>query len=518
MKNFPSIFNDVIGPVMRGPSSSHCAASLRIGRLCRNLMENNITDVLIEFDPNGSLADTHKGQGSDMGLFGGFLGWEADDERLPESEYHLSNAGIKVEFVVRDIDAKHLNTYQIKLSNPYETRTLTAISTGGGMIEVIAIDGIEVSMMGDFYETLIYCKTPDKILELITREMSYDYLIVNDENPHFIEIKAQSFPEELLQEKLRSLEDVLLIKKLCPVVPVLSRKDITVPFTTCNEMLNYNENKNLSLLELAILYESERGNISEEEIFRKMRKIIRILKDSIKSGLKGTEYADRLLGSQSVNFKNQLQNKKLIETGALNNVTMYVSALMEVKSSMGVIVAAPTAGSCGTLPGAVIGTADFLEASEDETIKAMLVAGIIGIFIETQSTFAGEVAGCGVEYGSGGSMASAAIVYLTKGSLAQSIAAASLVLQSTLGMTCTPIANRVEAPCLGNNVMAATNSISFANMALSGYNELIPLDEVIEVMYTMGKGIPHEFKCTNIGGLCATKTAKILEAKLNSKS
>ena len=517
MESLPSIFNDVIGPVMRGPSSSHCAASLRIGRLCRDLMENNITDILIEFDPNGSLANTHKDQGSDMGLFGGFLGWEADDERLPESDHYISEAGIKVHFAIRDIGAKHLNTYLITLSNPIETKTLTAISTGGGMIEVIAIDGIEVSMMGDFYETLIYCKTPDRILELINREMSCDYLIVHDGNPLFIEIKSQSFPDELFLAQLAATEDVMFIKKLWPVLPVLSRKDIKLPFATCNEMLDYNKNKNLSLLELAVLYESERGNISEEEVLAKMRKIVRILKDSIQSGLQGTQYADRLLGSQSVNFKSQLQNKRLIETGALNIVVMYVSALMEVKSSMGVIVAAPTAGSCGTLPGAVIGTADFLEVSEDEITKAMLVAGIIGIFIATQSTFAGEVAGCGVEYGSGGSMASAAIVYLAKGSLAQSIAAASLVLQSTLGMTCTPIANRVEAPCLGNNVMSATNAISFANMALSGYEELIPLDEVIETMYTIGKAIPHEFKCTNIGGLCATKTAKILEAKLNSK-
>ena len=517
MENLPSIFNDVIGPVMRGPSSSHCAASLRIGRLCRDLMENNITSILVEFDPNGSLANTHKDQGSDMGLFGGFLGWEADDERLPNSDYHISEAGIKIEFAIRDMAAKHLNTYQITLSNPIETRALTAISTGGGMIEVTAIDDIEVSIMGDFYETLIYCKTPDKILELINSEMSYDFLTVHDGDQKFIQIKAQSFPDELLQIQLRSMGDVLFIKKLCPVLPVLSRKDIKIPFATCNEMLDFNKNKNLSLLELAILYESERGNITEEEIFEKMRKIVRIIKESIKCGLEGTYYADRLLGSQSVNFKNQLENNRLIESGALNIVIMYVSALMEVKSSMGVIVAAPTAGSCGALPGAVMGIADFLGVSEDETIKAMLVAGIIGVFISTQSTFAGEVAGCGVEYGSGGSMASAAIVYLGKGSLAQSIAAASLVLQSTLGMTCTPIANRVEAPCLGNNVMAATNAISFANMALSSYEELIPLDEAIQTMYTIGKGIPHEFKCTNIGGLCATKTAKILEAKLNSR-
>ncbi len=517
MDNLPSIFNDVIGPVMRGPSSSHCAASLRIGRLCRDLMENNITNILVEFDPNGSLANTHKDQGSDMGLFGGFLGWEADDERLPESDYHISEAGINVQFGIRDLSVKHLNTYQITLSNPAETRTVTAISTGGGMIEVISIDGIEVSIMGDFYETLIYCKKPDRVLELLNVGMSYDYLIVHDGNPFFIEIKAQIFPDEKLQAQLNSMEDVLSIRKLSPVLPVLSRKGMKVPFTTCNEMLDFNRNKNLSLLELAILYESERGNLSEEEIFGKMRGIVRILKDSIASGLQGTDYADRLLGSQSVNFKNELQNNRLIETGALNIVVMYVSALMEVKSSMGVIVAAPTAGSCGTLPGAVMGTADFLGVSEDEIIKAMLVAGIIGIFIATQSTFAGEVAGCGVEYGSGGSMAAAALVYLAKGSIAQSIAAASMVLQSTLGTTCTPIANRVEAPCLGNNVMAATIAISFANMAIAGYEELIPLDEVIQTMYTIGKGIPHEFKCTNIGGLCATKTAKILEAKLNSK-
>ena len=94
MTTYPSIFNDVIGPVMRGPSSSHCAAALRIGRMCRDLMDGEITDVHIEFDPNGSLATTHKGQGSDMGLFGGLLGWEADDERLQDYLQAIEDAGI----------------------------------------------------------------------------------------------------------------------------------------------------------------------------------------------------------------------------------------------------------------------------------------------------------------------------------------------------------------------------------------------------------------------------------------
>lgn len=164
MNNYPSIFNDVIGPVMRGPSSSHCAASLRIGRLCRDLMDGQINHILIEFDPKGSLATTHKSQGSDMGLFGGFLGWEAYDERLQDSEEHLAKAGIQVDIVINPLSiSSHPNTYQLTLSAQTECRRLVAISTGGGMIEVIAIDGAAVSMAGDYCETLVYCDAPEKV-------------------------------------------------------------------------------------------------------------------------------------------------------------------------------------------------------------------------------------------------------------------------------------------------------------------------------------------------------------------
>src|SRR6476646_1773696 len=160
MESYPSIFNDVIGPVKRGPSSSHCAASLRIGRLCRDLMNGQMSHVLIEFDPKGSLATTHKSQGSDMGLFGGFLGWEAYDERLPQSEQFMELAGIRTEIEILDIGASHPNTYKITMTNKEECHRITAISKGGGMIEVIEIDGNKVFMAGDFYETLIYCDFP----------------------------------------------------------------------------------------------------------------------------------------------------------------------------------------------------------------------------------------------------------------------------------------------------------------------------------------------------------------------
>ena len=120
-----SIFNDVIGPVMRGPSSSHCAAALRIGRLARDLMGGELDEVLVEFDRNGSLPTTHDSQGSDMGLFGGLLGWDAADERLPGSPQALRERGVRIRIETVDAGDPHPNTYRLTLRHG-EERALRA--------------------------------------------------------------------------------------------------------------------------------------------------------------------------------------------------------------------------------------------------------------------------------------------------------------------------------------------------------------------------------------------------------
>lgn len=516
--NYPSIFNDVLGPVMRGPSSSHCAASLRIGRICHDLMDGNISEVVIEFDPEGSLSTTHKAQGSDMGLFGGFLGWEADDERLENAVDHIATSGIQIDFKLNKLEFDHPNTYKITLTNSYEQRELIAISTGGGMIEIVSIDGCEVWMDGGYFETLIFVTKSEAVVDYVKNSVEYDDLQVHHQGlSTFVEIKSAVALNEVLLEEIRNLDQVLDVKQLKPVLPILSRKNLEVPFITCDAMMKYNEGKDLELWELALAYECARGNISSEEVLRKMRGIHQIMKDSIDTGLMGTHYEDRILGSQSVNFKKLLENKKLIEGDVLNRIVMYVSAIMEVKSSMGVIVAAPTAGSCGAMPGAVLAVVESLNLSEDDAIKALLVAGLIGVFIAAHSTFAAEVGGCQAECGAGATMSAAAIVGLGGGDLKQSISAASMALQSVLGMICDPIGNRVEAPCLNRNVLAASNALSCANMALADYDHLIPLDQVIDTMYEVGKSIPNTLRCTNLGGLSITPAAKEIEQKLEQK-
>ena len=497
-----SIFNDVIGPVMRGPSSSHCAAALRIGRLARDLMDGEITEVLVEFDREGSLPLTHESQGSDMGLFGGLLGWDADDERLPDSAKALADAGIKLRIETVDVGDPHPNTYRLTLRNKRESHSLIAISTGGGMMEVLSIDGVAMHMDGGYHETLVWLPKGTLI------DFVADAVIVHDlEKTQLVQIKAAFFAST---DGLKAIS----VKKLSPVLPVPSRKDMRVPFTSCSDMLKHDGERKTPLWQLAIEYERARGNFTGREVIDKMVAIVRILRKSIASGIAGTSYEDRVLHHQSGRFAEMLKAGLLLDGGALNRIVLYVTALMEVKSSMGVIVAAPTAGACAALPGAVIGMAEAMNQNDEEMAKAMLAAGLIGVFIATRWTFAAEVGGCQAEGGSAASMAAAALITLAGGTRDQAIAAASMAFQSMLGLICDPIANRVEAPCLGKNVMAASNALSCANMALAGFDPLIPLDEVIDAAKHVSTMMPREHRCTSLGGLAITPTSLEIERKL----
>jgi len=517
--SYPSIFNDVIGPVMRGPSSSHCAAAVRIGRIVRDLMDGEIKDVLIEFDPDGSLATTHESQGSDMGLFGGFLGWDTTDERLVSSPEIIQKTGINVKILVTPIDADHPNTYKITVTNTKETHTLTALSTGGGIIEVIEIDGVKVSVAGDYYDTLIYFGSDgDRLLAYLNRAIQADEIqILRSENTQFVEIKSHGFMDQKTALELQSKFDIQSIKQIAPVLPVLSHREINVPFITCAEMMEYNQDKNLDLWELAVHYERARGAINDEQVMEKMTDIIDIMQNAINLGLAGTEYADRILGYQSGKFQSKMENRRLIDGGALNQIVLYTTALMESKSAMGLIVAAPTAGACGGLPGACIGAASAMDLSKGDIVRAMLAGGMIGVFIAAHATFAAEVGGCQAECGAGSGMAAAALVTLAGGSTQQGINAASMALQNIFGMICDPVANRVEVPCLGKNVMAASNALACANMSLADYDPVIPLDEVIQAMDAVGKMLPSALRCTAYGGLSITTTSKEIERRLAQK-
>ncbi|MBE0534791.1 MAG: L-serine ammonia-lyase, iron-sulfur-dependent, subunit alpha [Phycisphaerae bacterium] len=505
---------------MRGPSSSHCAAALRIGRLARDLMDQDVGRVLVEFDRQGALATTHASQGSDMGLFGGLMGWEAVDERLPDAVRAIHDAGIDVHVEIGDFGFAHPNTYRLTLGNRQGQHTLTALSTGGGGIEVIEIDGFSVSLKGDYAETLIFVGSQgqaaaDRLLGMAQTDES---VVHTAENGQLVEYKGQEFVSEMVLAAIERECEVRCVRRLSPVVPILSRAGLEVPFATCEAMFRYKGRRDVPLWKLAVLYESARGGLTEADVLARMRTIVEVLRTSLAQGLKGTDYEERILGFQCGGFAERMKEGSLLDAGMLNRIILYVTALMEVKSAMGVIVAGPTAGACAALPGAVLGAADARELSDNDVVRAMLAGGLIGIFIGRGSTFSAEVAGCQAECGAASAMAAAALATLGGGGAEQAVAAASMALQNSLGMVCDPVAGRVEVPCLGKNVMAASNALACANMALAGYDPVIRLDEVIDAMDRVGRSLPRELRCTGLGGLSTTETSREIEARLEKRT
>jgi L-serine dehydratase len=487
-----SILNHVLGPTMRGPSSSHSAGSLRIGRLCRDLLGGNVTAIDCEFDPNGSLVTTHLSQGADLGLTGGLLGWEINDERLLAYRKHASDAGLRFDVQSIDYGAEHPNTYRLQIYNGDEHHVVTAVSVGGGMIEVTDIDGMTVSLEGDQHVLIAF---------------------VADGSPIGIRYSTQAFEAGAIDD-LKSNTGAVNVRHLHPVVPVCGDESTQVPFRNAIGMLAYDGNRSSSLPQLALEYEAARSGMLQDEIRQQIACVLATMQESLRVGRAGTRYDDRILPSQVGGYLAAEKEGVLIGGSAFNEVVISVTSVLEAKSAMEVIVAAPTAGSCGVVPGALLGVGATMNASDDQLINALLTAGLIGMFIAEGATFAAEEGGCMAECGSASGMSAAALVVLAGGTTQQALAAASQALQNSFGMTCDTVANRVEAPCLGKNTMAAANALASANMALAGFDHLIPIDEVIVAMAKVGKQMPRELCCTGLGGIAICPSSKAIEVRL----
>ncbi len=521
-EQFPSIFNDVIGPVMRGPSSSHSAAAVRIGAIGRDLACGEIAAVEVKFDQNDPLASSYLGHGSAMGLAGGFLGYGPDHPDLSDALNTIEDKGIPLRFTVANLVSRQTNMYRISITKADSTVvTFSALSTGGGMIQISDINGFPVSLSGDYYCSLFFFRSS----ESVSKEELYSWITSLD-------LKAERISESEMEgkvlfiiesrEKLSDkLQNEITLRPSCyddlhisPVLPVLSRREYHLPFSTAKDLLAAADKSETGLGEAGLRYETARSGRSQDEVFDMMGKITDIMSAAVENGLAGTQYQDRILPGQSPLIT---KNKdRLYPDTVVNSVIQYISAVMEVKSSMGLIVAAPTAGACGCLPGTIFAAGKKINAHRDKIIKALFAAGIIGVFIARDATFAGEIGACQVECGSASAMTAAAVVELMGGGIRTAVDAAALALQGLLGLACDPVADRVEVPCLNKNILAGTNALSCANMALAGYRNVIPFEETITAMKDVYGRMPAELRCTGLGGLALSNTAGEIYKKLNS--
>lgn len=510
-KTGTSIFNNVLGPVMRGPSSSHTAAALRIGCIARQLLGESPSEALFIFDPDGSLATTYLGQGSAMGLAGGLTGLSVADPLLSNWNTICEKSGLSLNFKIEKYGAVHPNTYKGSVKGQKGASiTFTAISTGGGAVLFTEVNETPVSFDGSGHEIIAQIRNfAGREFILKTLKTKADNTIVIRESADFIHLHSTgSLTGKSGLTGLRKSKDIGWICSCAPVMPVVMNHDPRVSFKDIYDFAGIVTAKGGRLSDYAIEYEASVGKIRKNEILKLSTEYLIVIRESILTGLKGTSWSDRILHSQSPLIRKAAKAGTLIPDNLINEIISSVSAIMETKSSMGVILAAPTAGSCGTVGGVLIPAGKTLKKDDESLARALLAAGLVGVFIADVTGFAAEEGGCQYECGAASGMAASALVELAGGDASTALKAASLALQNIVGMVCDPVAGRVEVPCLGKNIMAALNALASANMALAGFDPVIPLGEVIEAMKSVGDSLPHELRCTGKGGLSVTPSAR----------
>lgn len=283
-------------------------------------------------------------------------------------------------------------------------------------------------------------------------------------------------------------------------------------FETFDGWRNYCKEKNLSLAEVVMEYECEQKGRTKEQIWDGLSRAWEVMKDAVHTGLE--EDMTSRSGMINNGAKKVFRFPKAVLSREFQNLISRALAAKEVNSCMGRIVAAPTAGASGIMPG-VLYTLQEIHAIEDKKIlEAMLVSAGIALIIEQRASLAGAVGGCQAETGSAAAMASGAIVYCLEGTNDQVFNAVAITIQCMLGLVCDPVAGLVEVPCVVRNASAAAIANSSAQIALADVSSVIPVDEVIEAMGEIGASMETRYKETALGGLAATTTGQRIAKKV----
>ena len=285
-------------------------------------------------------------------------------------------------------------------------------------------------------------------------------------------------------------------------------------YRSIQELCQAAEQKGCAISQLVLEDQAEQMELSQAELYQRMDKSLTVMEEAVKagldpdlrstSGLTGGDgakmYAYALTGGMTGGFLNRCLARAL--------------AVSEYNAAMGKVVAAPTAGSCGILPGTVVSLLEEGRCSRQSAVMALFTAGAFGMVIAQKASIAGAEGGCQAECGSASAMAAAALVELMGGSPTQAAHACAMALKNQMGLVCDPVAGLVEIPCIKRNVSGTVTAFSSAEMALAGIESKIPADECVEAMGAVGESMPCALKETSQGGLAATPTGQKLREQV----
>lgn len=274
----------------------------------------------------------------------------------------------------------------------------------------------------------------------------------------------------------------------------------------------YSDTKKVSLVQAVLEYEYEQKGRSEEKIWEGLGKAWDVMKDAVRTGLE--EDMTSRSGMINNGAKKVYNHKQTVLSKEFQNLISRALAAKEVNSCMGRIVAAPTAGASGIMPGVLYTLQEIHSISDKKILEAMLLAAGIALIMEQKASIAGAVGGCQAETGTAAAMGAGAIVYCLDGDTDQIFNAVAITVQCMLGLICDPVAGLVEVPCVVRNASAAAIANSSAQIALADVSSVIPVDEVIEAMGEVGASMETRYKETALGGLAATKTGQAISKRV----
>lgn len=265
----------------------------------------------------------------------------------------------------------------------------------------------------------------------------------------------------------------------------------------------------LKISQIAILHEAERDEADPEAVVKKMRTAFSVMKTNIKNGIAATEPSiGGLIGKNAASMYRHFRNNKTYSGPMMGKAIAYALAVTEENARMKRIVACPTAGASGVVPGCLVAAGEEMGYSDEELIRALFNASAIGIIIANNASISGAEGGCQAEVGAASAMAASALAELAGGDVDACFHAASIALKNILGLVCDPVAGLVEVPCSKRNGMGVANAVAAADMACAGIKSMVPFDEVVQAMKEIGCSMARELKETAKGGIAGSKTAR----------
>lgn len=495
IKYYPEFFNDVFGPVMQPGSSSHTAGPCRLGKLANSLLQDEPKKIIIELDKNGSFAGTFGLMREDLGMLSGAYGLYPDDERLFDIKEILTEKQISYEFrYVNFPVGSHPNAVKFILTDKNnKTVSLLGNSTGGGMVETVEINGIHCRFLGDGYLTV--CRGKAELPAFVEADVT----VHNG--------KTFILTEKDVSEYLSDAEVLFSLPPILPVCAVFSRKEQL--FTDFTGWKAFAEKNNISLAKAAIEYEKRAASLSEDEIIAKMKELRIYMREQTEAVYKSEEnlLEDPFSGYHFRKWRAYEQQKKPVSGSVTALAIHYAFGVQALKRGVK-LVPGPMGTGGGYLYSALRAVSETNGCTEEDEINALFVAAGVGAICYSRTNPTGEILGCTGECGVCGAMAAAAITHMCGGTPIQVEAAASLMLQAAVGWPCDPIPGGQNQPCISRVLTAVVMSVTFADLALSGKNAVIPFHEVVDEADLLAKDMPAALKCTSCGGMCETPAAK----------